>query len=185
MTRRIVKPQPTNMGERWSIMNPYFMNDVWSFNGERDTMKIRCPFGRPQDMLWVKETFSFQTYFNGLMERSFPVYKTEFDGPVEWNWSPSIHMPRSAARIFLKVKNVIAEKLQDITNEDAIKEGIEFMHNPGNALYTGYKDYQGDGIPFSSVRPDLSFKSLWESINGEGSWEKNPFVWVIEFERIK
>ncbi|MDO8997221.1 MAG: hypothetical protein Q7U77_11390 [Sediminibacterium sp.] len=160
MTRRVVKPQPSETG-------------VSAFNdGEHPQMK--CPYGQVGDILWVRESFisgyecdegSFNTDEDGEYipvlkykadRESFDWYDGNSDFPCEKiPWKPSIHMPKSACRIFLKITNVRVERLQDISEEDAIAEGI------------------------------ASFKSLWQSINGEKSWDDNPWVWVIEFERIE
>jgi hypothetical protein len=77
-------------------------------------------------------------------------------------WRPSIHMPKSAARIWLKVTDVKVERLRDISQEDAVAEGVKA--SPPFAI--GY------------------FKNLWESINGAASWNANPWVWVVEFEVV-
>jgi hypothetical protein len=79
-------------------------------------------------------------------------------------WKPSIHMPRWASRITLEVVSVRVERLQDISRVDAIAEGC--------------------CDPDSST-PKLAFEMLWQSINGPGSWEANPWVWVVEFKRIE
>lgn len=99
-------------------------------------------------------------------------------------WKPSIFMPREAARIFLEVTDVRAERLQDISEEDAIAEGVEVI---GNAIGTPqYRDYLNrNGDHSAGGWPVISFQSLWEYINGAGSWETNPWVWVYSFKRIE
>jgi hypothetical protein len=94
---------------------------------------------------------------------------------------PSIHMPRSLARIFLAVKDVRAERVQDITWMDALKEGIE--DDPGKTGGTRwFKRYDTGG--HDTVDPCKSFMTLWNSINEKRGfgWDVNPWVWVIEFE---
>lgn len=108
-------------------------------------------------------------------------YKWEA-GQSPFKWKPSIHMPREAARIFLKVTGVRVERLQDISEEDAIAEGIERIADYGT---TGYKLYTQPDAAFSDIDAKWSFESLWHSINGEESWNENPFVWVYDFERIE
>ena len=90
-------------------------------------------------------------------------------------------MPKSACRIFLKVKSVRVERLQDISREDAIAEGIEYKRFENQGL--GYKVYGCGTESQMTAHPTVSFQSLWQSINGEQSWNDNPWVWVIEFER--
>lgn len=83
-------------------------------------------------------------------------------------WKPSIHMPKEAARIFLKVTDVRVERLRDITEEDAKKEGTKLLSHDGKTIYT--KDYR------------TAFKVTWDKIYN--NWKDNPWVWVIEFEKI-
>jgi hypothetical protein len=93
-------------------------------------------------------------------------------------WRPSIHMPRWASRINLEITGVRVERLQYISEADAKAEGIEpTMPNPG---HWNWKDYLAEGCQTHAV---LSYKTLWESINGPGSWDKNPWVWVVEFKK--
>lgn len=105
-------------------------------------------------------------------------------------WKPSIHMPREAARIFLEVTNVRLERLQDISEADAVAEGINSQIMERNILY--YEDYCiSDALysiihrRFNYLNPINSFRSLWKKIDGKESWDKNPYVWVYEFERIE
>ncbi len=97
---------------------------------------------------------------------SSPDFANKNDMP---KWRPSIHMPRWASRITLEIEAVRVERLQDISEEDARAEGCEESI-----------DSSGDWISMSDVYADL-----WTSINGAGSWDANPWVWVIQFRRVK
>lgn len=154
------------------------------------------------DILWVRETFyayGFWVLVDGewhfddctkqfqeqyLFEYCKPklIEKGRCNGSLGWYKRPSIHMPKSACRIFLKVKSVRVERLQDISEEDAKAEGVKYVIDP----YIGYcgLDYIHGGYNLMTT-PYKGFRSLWKKINGEQSWESNPFVWVIEFERIE
>lgn len=92
-------------------------------------------------------------------------------------WKPSIHMPRWASRITLEITGVRVERLQDISEADAIAEGIESRDD----LYR-FRNYALDGSWCISAID--SYRSLWGSINGPGSWDANPFVWVVEFAKV-
>lgn len=144
-----------------------------------------CPYGFVGDKLWVRETFA------RLDDGSF-VYRANYpDYVIKWKpyrWKPSIHMPRKASRITLELTAIRIERLQEITASDAIAEGIELIDGrwrdySGN--YEGFEDtarincYYGENLPAEVC----SYASLWESINGRGSWKKNPFVWVYDFEK--
>lgn len=117
----------------------------------------KCPYGQPGDVLWVRETF--QTWRLGYIHKA--TWSTEL--PENIKWKPGIHMPKEACRLFLEVVSIRIERLKDISEQDAISEGI--IHKSMN-------------------HPCVEFQHLWESINGEDSWESNPWVWVIEFKRI-
>ena len=129
------------------------------------------------DILYVRETWSIHECvkcqagipaLGGECKCEY-VYRASY-GATDFRWKPSIHMPKKAARIFLKVTDVRVERLQDITEEDAIAEGMS------KTLV--------DGVVFISAKGN--FHVLWDSLNikrGYG-WEDNPWVWVIEFERV-
>ena len=109
-------------------------------------------------------------------------YKWE-PGKSPLKWKPSIFMPFEAARIFLKVTNVRVERLHNISEQDAISEGIDISLSFRGMPGTFYLNYLENKFNFSS--PGLSFSSLWISINGKDSWKENPFVWVYDFERCE
>lgn len=148
--------------------------------------EAKCPFGKARDKLWVRETWAMTKYYNGLTEEGFPVYKADYPvRPEASKWKPGIHMPKDFARIWLEVEEVRVERLQDISEEDVIAEGIEpdpsGLQSDGVTEWMNYKNY---GQGFRYVHPLDSYQSLWQSINGPESWEQNPFVWVIKFKRI-
>ncbi len=153
-------------------------------------------YGQPGDRLWVRETF--QPLFAEGAEhgdndwqtgRGYAVSYPATDGIHEFvdaddNFTdrcwPSIHMPRWASRITLEVTGVRVERLQEISEADAISEGIE-------RSYDQWRDYRTDqavNYP-SAATPIESYRTLWEQINGSGSWDTNPWVWVVEFKRVK
>jgi hypothetical protein len=149
------------------------------------------------DILWVRETW--QTTYNDTTNKWDYIYRTDgklwIDDDGILKWKPSIHMPKKAARIFLKVIDVKIERLKDISTWDAWKEGVkafneDFTSEEGavhgdyeNYLWVDDENYEDHCFP-SYSDPVESFKSLWRKINGLESWDENPLVWVIEFERI-
>lgn len=105
-------------------------------------------------------------------------------GKSPLKWKPSIHMPKEASRIFLKVTDVKIEELQEISTTDAIAEGItNHLSGYENYLWSGDPDFT-DYEDITYRNPILSFKSLWQLINGTDSWELNPLVWAITFEKV-
>lgn len=159
---------------------------------------VKCPYGQRGDRLWIKETWRVPSELDALSpraigEKSIDAGYREPWAPIQYeadgrrrDWSRkwtepgktrvSIHMPRWASRILLEVTGVRVERLQDITEADAIAEGIE--RDCGM-----WRHYGTSGMAF--IHPVDSYRSLWESINGAGSWDANPWVWVIEFRRIE
>lgn len=129
------------------------------------------------NILWVRETFDKVTY-------EF-VYKADDNSGYEFlsaiRWKPSIHMPKVAARIFLEVTNIKVERLKDISEEDAIAEGV-FQHSDYGS--TGYVHYGRTDEALTDIDAVYSFETLWDSINGKDSWEKNPWVWVYDFKVV-
>lgn len=146
------------------------------------TNTIKCPYGQVGDILWVRETFAKNGDNTFSFKTDFP-----FSNP-HGGWKPSIHMPKEACRLKLKITNIRVERLQDITEEDAIAEGIEKV---GFMYLDYYKNSalsklatKKDAIPLLKY-PINSFRSLWVSINGIHAWEDNPWVWVIKFKRVQ
>jgi hypothetical protein len=106
-------------------------------------------------------------------------------------WRPSIHMPRIASRITLEITGVRVERLQAISEADACAEGVirEFLPpDPDNFHPPGSYGYVPGHLPFPQGRIHVTakeaYQDLWESINGPGSWDANPWVWCIEFKRV-
>lgn len=107
-------------------------------------------------------------------------YKWE-PGSSPLKWKPSLFMPKEAARIFPKITNIRIERLQDISEVDAIAEGIKPLDYWRDRHYPGhYFNYLNDGR--GPQTPRFSFFTLWESINGQESLASNPWVWVYDFE---
>jgi hypothetical protein len=135
------------------------------------------------DRLWVRETWAVRHRYDHLGPSNIPVSgvnvhyaATEDRGGLRWR--PSIHMCRWASRITLEVTGVRVERLQDISEADAVAEGIEAAAVEGR-----YRIYGRDTDGADMDTPRASYRSLWESINGPGSWDANPWVWCIEFRR--
>ena len=176
-TRRIVKPQPTKDYVTLMPLSGELVG-VTKHGGPIDNRGwLHCPYGKPGDRLWVRETHAWydpaQTVY----------YKASETDWTYLPWRPSIHMPRWASRINLEVVSVRVERLQDISEEDAMSEGIESWEERGvDDAQDYYRDYVTGGHVYNAKD---SFRSLWQSINGPGSWEANPWVWVVEFKRIE
>lgn len=176
-TRRIVKPQPAQV-------LPHATTPLIRLRATDETLSLwndACPYGQLGDRLWVRETWA-----NIALSGYHPVYvfRAEISKPEIWEgvkWKPSIHMPRAASRITLEITDVRVERLQDISEPDAIAEGIEWGRHEPKIDMEGYRMYGAAGITNDSR---LSYRTLWDSINGPGSWNSNPWVWAITFKRL-
>ncbi len=136
---------------------------------------IITPYGRPLDRLWVRETF-------GLVDESDGkqcVYRAD-SGPIHeatTKWKPSIFMPRWASRITLEIISIRVERLQEISEADAIAEGIS------KGPVKLWKGATPSGKPLQTAKEQ--FKTLWDTINAKKQpWSSSPWVWVIEFKRV-
>lgn len=145
---------------------------VW----EQKTEPLRCPFGLPGDFLWVRETWA-----TPRRDKSIVWYRARHVG-VEPKWRPSIHMPRWASRISLRVEAVRVERLRAITEEDAKAEGVTPYTSIGPDQVVPGPGFNGARLGDQPHR--LPFADLWRSINGAESWDANPWVWVITFARV-
>lgn len=143
---------------------------------------IRSPYGKPGDRLWVKETFAtFDQQAMKDRDRSLLFYRADDEStyPTDGPWKPSIFMPRWASRITLEVTGVRVERLQEISEDDSVREGAMF-HDGRGIGHSGWRHDFRD--VYANARS--SFCALWESINGPGSWAANPWVWVVEFKVV-
>lgn len=186
-TRRIVKPQPDltkNSGFSWNGALYGAGSDDRETN--RNFAHIKCPHGKPGDRIWVRETWAEA----GAGAPDLKLYRANYPAHVpthyenvppaeDVRWTPSIHMPRWASRILLEITDVRVERLNDISEEDARAEGII----DGGCLNCGEPEPCGCANP----EPDATdaFAYLWQSIYGQENWNANPWVWVIEFNRIE
>lgn len=150
---------------------------------------VKCPYGMPGSLLWVRETFRFLDFL-GPEEQHY-VFKGTENGQ-EWaanmenfSWKPSIHMPKKAARFWFLVQEIAIERLQDITNASAFAEGVDFAKN--ERVYQ-FKDYQLNAFTCASARD--SFQTLINYLHAKGKsgpaniWAQNPWVWVIKYKEL-
>jgi hypothetical protein len=148
----------------------------------RNAVYARCPYGKPGDRLWVREAWAADAQLDAIAPRELSQgepLRYPADGAIrqtgcsmitQGKTRPSIHMPRWASRILLEITAVRVERLQDISDEQAEAEGVDFLR----------------------AAPDLDetltaaqlFDCLWSSINGADSWTANPWVWVVEFKQV-
>lgn len=152
----------------------------------KERIQITSKYGNIDDILWVRETFFCTKYYEHtplFKNKGKYIYKATDDFIGCHKWKPSIHMPKAAARIFLKVKNIRAERLKDISESDAIAEGVD---KKGEMYYDYFGEVPKVGRDFfyTNETAKISFMGLWCKINGVDSWRDNPWVWVIEFEHL-
>lgn len=164
---------------------------------------LACPYGQPGDRLWVREAWAQRLdldHLNGTQLYEFGVRQAWYwaDGPgkccrtgcngAAGRVRAARFMPRWASRIDLEVTGVRVERVQEISRDDAIEEGIARVDPYGfdptlpPGMPACWKNYIGPGKWTSD--PVMSFRTLWDSINGKKHpWESNPYVWVVEFRR--
>lgn len=168
-----------------------------------------CPYGVPGDRLWVRETWAYKGGDEYLYQREQGAVSCratwQEDRPVQFpdlapfsdyvpggKWRPSIFMPRWASRLTLEVVSVGCERLKAITDASAVAEGARFRDvgdyhdgakRPGWSMKRPH--------PVDAGEPDdclgsarFAFGSLWNEIHGDGAWDANPYVWVVEFKRV-
>ena len=192
--RRAVKPPPSkdHTFQGW-VLDSTSGNDIgkaaWAVGDGplmQDVVRVRCPFGQVGDQLWVRETFAIapRTAYassDGVQQTLRPDDPYDHDAAIYregWTrskagikWRPSIHMPRWASRITLEVTDVRVERLQDISITDAAAEGVVEC----NANLRGLDP---------CMEWCYAYEDLWTSIHGAGSWDANPWVWVVEFKLV-
>lgn len=191
-TRRVVKPQPhhgpvgqiVNLGGAEWAMDDGDLSGLWT-----------CPYGAPGDLLIVREAWSAEARWDFAPPQDIkpgsPIYYLAGGGGEEaipecaGRVRSSIHMPRWASRLTLEITDVRVERLQSISEADAIAEGIEDVTSevasgdPSVRFWKRYRDGGWNGYVDVAVG---SYASLWTSINGPGSWAANPWVWALTFK---
>lgn len=200
MTRRTVKPQPQERIWPSGRVDAAVIQEGghWYACDHEDTSShdtpyhlLKCPYGEPGDRLWVREKWHPDWSECTIRFSAGMTYSAPHLDHVEWfaaderknrqrrviQWRPSIHMPRWASRITLEVVSVRVERLQDISEKDAMAEGIPVFP----------LSQQTSQVDWSKPMAVNEFHYLWDSINAKKpgeSWADDPFVWVIEFKRI-
>ncbi|MHA6161021.1 hypothetical protein ACX3X6_08965 [Pseudomonas sichuanensis] len=203
VTRRPIKPSMRGFDVSFELhqqddgsWRPMHTFDESCMDDQGTEHPIICPYGQIGDRLWVRETWHCDHFevqrgpylkpadldIAEAREDGTLVYAADGLTPYEAEqpvWKPSIHMPRWASRILLEITNVRVERLQDISKQQALAEGVR--------LYTDHAEcgdwYHVEGIETYSSDPRKSFELLWESTGGD--WAGNPWVWVVEFKRIE
>lgn len=179
-TRRLVRFLPGE-NPQWT---GYIRDGLMLYNGRNEPCIMKAPY-QPGDILYVRETWCDDRQFTHDSTPGKYFYKASES--ENFKWKPSIHMPKEAARIWLKVTDVRVERLQDITPKDAENEGV------GNLFYEdiGYseKNYGTEVDPEYGIAKE-QFAWLWDSTIKKSDldrygWDANPWVWVIEFERCE
>jgi hypothetical protein len=211
MTRRIVKPQPSTISvcSKTGEKAPFKYKEVSVMAEDLKTTKqistecegpygdiIKCPYGKPGDLLWVRETLyqegELGLYYvadnEPILEETLPEDYTVYRNYAHCK-VPNIHMQKSVARIWLEVTDIRVERLQEISEDDAKAEGVEIikicnLSDPNDKIrYRDYRFYDAYAPKARLwVTAKRSFETLWQSINGNESWNENPWVWVVYFK---
>lgn len=190
-TRRVIKPQPYEVSNRGEIAaSGNRMPGLIRLRQTDDclsTWEDACPYGRPGDRLWVRETWA--TVLDNLVMRSecdlaYRATDPDWSNCDVFRWRPSIHMPRWACRLTLEITDVRVERLQDISEQDAEAEGAE----PLTVDDATPDERELLDLPLMEDRNPYrnGFAVLWDSINGKRpgcDWQSNPFVWAVTFRR--
>ena len=178
-TRRVAKPV-----KHPDLGNLYTPGALAMGREPQHVIDRACPLGQPGDRIYVRETFSQHPEWGQL---AFRADGEEFEDADGWlwepKWMPSIHMPKDLARIWLEVTGVRVERLQDISEADALAEGISgypFRPDDGWPICTGYTHLPDDGACGLWPTAKEAFQKLWESTGGD--WDANPWVWAIDFK---
>ena len=177
---------PDDQGARGFVLSSRGKGGCWN---ERTKPKL-CPYGKAGERLWVRETW--RPHPDGQLGKI--IYRADAPDDDSKKWKPSLFMRRWASRLVVEVLKVRLERLQEISEADAIAEGIlaetlppdpDNFHPPGSYGYvTGMEPF-----PKGSIYPRAqeAYRDLWDKINAEGGneWSSNPWVWVIEFRRVE
>lgn len=176
-TRRIVKFL-AGQNPNWT---GYIKDGVMLYNGRNEPCCRKPPY-QVGNVLYVRETWSEWT--GGYLYKAWPSPINQPGQSRYMRWHPSIHMPKEAARIFLKITDIRIEKIQDITNEDILKEGSN-----EDIIFHYIKQMPEETEEWIRDAYLLEWKQLWDSTIKKTDmdcygWDANPWIWVVEFEKI-
>lgn len=193
-TRRIIKPQPPDGATVWQSEG---IGDTWQVRRCDPWHSIKCPYGTAGDRLWIREAWQekawsltelnragflsapkkpHETYLN---QDLYAIHKGGYNTAIgdPGRWTPSLRMPRWACRTVVEITEIRVQRVQKISEEDAIEEGV--CDTP---FYDEAERYVSAGAP--RAVEILAFAYLWQSINGPESWAQNPWVWAITFKKV-
>ena len=222
VTRRAIKVQPRiDASGNFCVGNSNYGQDGYGKPVTKHFVNGCCPYGKPGDRLWVRETFALlgnedgccidwqDNLVKGDERGAARIYRAscppgdyglnQIPAKAEWKpdteameydgaWRPSIHMPRWASRILLEITDVRVERLQDISEKQAEAESARRFDNihmgtpSASPCRWSMESPTNTDQCLSTAR--YAFANLWEKINGEYSWDANPWVWVVEFKRV-
>ncbi|WP_454724235.1 hypothetical protein [Delftia acidovorans] len=181
-TRRVVKPQPNSTHSGFPYWNVGGYRASWCRSAAdggplEPANPLLCRYGQRGDRLWVRETFGHFERNENFKLGCEVFYRADGNCLELEPWRPSIHMPRWASRITLDINALRIERLHDISEADAAAEGVFYSTD-----HMGHWSGTGDRW-WTTARE--AFRDLWISINGQPSWDANPWVWALKFDRIQ
>ena len=185
-TRRIIK-YPKKITDAKIGFSVFTEATEFEVHGIHETGQFGCSiFNKPVnkgDIIWVRETFFDASNFQDatlFKYKSTIIYKADETFIGCHKWKPSLFMPKNACRLFLEVVSVSVERLQDIDEQSAINEGVGKYKDTAH-----FCDYMSKPSDRSRFRFAIdSYKSLWQKINGQDSYDLNPWVWVYKFRSV-
>lgn len=181
-TRRIIKPQPGKLvsffhqlSASGSKENGLWFPMISKWVQDQHTKVLPCPYGMVGDRLWVREAWGFQDDAHTIVQykaskRQAATYEEWAAGGDLWmhhaKWKPSIHMPKWACRTWLEITDVRVEQIRNISELDCEAELGVPPYSLGNVAYQ-------------------KFQNLWISINGQESWDRNDWCWVLSYKKVQ
>ena len=209
-TRRVMKPQPYIVADGWMWAKVgHLIENLSGTRYVKSKMAPLCPYGAPGDRLYVREThyrygkwlkngktstgrqkwrfkpLNNEIHFDTDDLESLDIRPTSYRKQA-WYKRPSIFLPKGYQRINLEITAIRVERVQEISEEDALNEGIEKVsQSMGRSAYPIYGELF-DKLGQLTISPQYSFQCLWDSINAKRGypWKDNPWVWVVEFKRV-
>jgi len=200
-TRRIMKTQAFGPGQDHLDVVHAFVVSANHLHGYKmmsmTDISYHCPYGKPGDVPWVRETWrgplvpedalaEYERDPTPFRQPAYCQYRADsnelgqhiMSSPEaeQFGWQTAIHMPRWASRINLEITGVRAEKIQDISEDDIMAEGVQTDSHFLNNFFT---------MNMNSESPKEAYRKAWQKQYGATSWEVNPWFWVIEFQRIE
>lgn len=184
---------------KWCFTNKTTVNETTLKEGTFEQVVLKCPFGVPGDLIWMRETYSptaspvhgpvYRADFekkrspSGIKKWGWEAFRGDWSGWFYGKWTPAIHMQRKHCRFVAELVEVRIERLHEITEEEAKAEGVGRAWTDGVSFWQPENQTERQVGDYATFK--IGFQCIWVHLHGQESYRRNPWVWVLKFKKVK